>query len=304
LLVGLYGWWADPYLYSEEALSTWNIYILQFIYPAEPTTLEDLNDFRTRIQTLSTHNVKVVLDLHGFGMDAGWFWQDKNIDYDKIDMIFNMLEPFKDSIYAVTLYEENPLEKASALKELYNYVKTKWSWAIVYQWPHPYTDPESFISDVGDADGYVINPYSLRKQAFINYLLPFFQSGKPIICLPYASMGEADMLADQIPILHGLQIPAVFYAIYEDYQIPDAVQKGINSIVAEKWQKIQDAMASLNAPLTMTVEEFAATLHVTRTLAARTIGPLAVPTILLHQFWQLRERFIRPEVHRKLHPVV
>jgi uncharacterized lipoprotein YddW (UPF0748 family) len=42
----------------------------------------------------------------------------------------------------------------------------------------------------------------------------------------------------------------------------------------------------------------------TETMAARSIGPLAVPAALLHQLWRLRERFIRPEVHRKLHPLV
>lgn len=41
-----------------------------------------------------------------------------------------------------------------------------------------------------------------------------------------------------------------------------------------------------------------------KTVAGRSIGPLGVPTALLHQLWRLRERFIRPEVHRKLHPLV
>ena len=38
--------------------------------------------------------------------------------------------------------------------------------------------------------------------------------------------------------------------------------------------------------------------------AARSIGPFGVPGALLHQFWRLRERVIRPEVHKKLHPLV
>lgn len=38
--------------------------------------------------------------------------------------------------------------------------------------------------------------------------------------------------------------------------------------------------------------------------AARSIGPLGVPTALLHQLWKLREKVIRPEVHKKLHPIV
>jgi hypothetical protein len=256
VFVGLYGWWADPYLYSDEALSMWNMYILQFIIPTGPTSLDDLNDFFTRIEALSSRNVKVVLDLHGFGMDGGWFWQDSNIDYAKIDAIFELLEPIKDSVYAVTLYEENPVQKASTLKDLYNYIKTKWPWASVYQWPHPYTDLHSFISDVGDADGYVLNPYSLRNPAFTNYLMPFVQSGKPVICLPYAAVELSDRLAEQIPVLHDLQIPAVFYAIYDNYQIPDAVQKGINSIITVKWLEIQIARAALIASDSATYEEY------------------------------------------------
>ena len=39
-------------------------------------------------------------------------------------------------------------------------------------------------------------------------------------------------------------------------------------------------------------------------LAARSIGPFGVPSALLHQLWRLRERVIRPEVHKKLHPLV
>lgn len=40
------------------------------------------------------------------------------------------------------------------------------------------------------------------------------------------------------------------------------------------------------------------------TIAARTIGPYGVPSALLYQLWKLRERYIRPEVHKKLHPLV
>jgi hypothetical protein len=41
-----------------------------------------------------------------------------------------------------------------------------------------------------------------------------------------------------------------------------------------------------------------------KTAAARTIGPFGLPTAVLHQLWKLRERYIRPEVHKKLHPLV
>lgn len=40
------------------------------------------------------------------------------------------------------------------------------------------------------------------------------------------------------------------------------------------------------------------------TYAARTIGPLGVPSALLHKMWIAREKVIRPEVHKKLHPLV
>lgn len=43
---------------------------------------------------------------------------------------------------------------------------------------------------------------------------------------------------------------------------------------------------------------------ITRTVAARSIGPLGVPSALLHQLWRLRERIISKEVHKKLHPLV
>jgi hypothetical protein len=42
----------------------------------------------------------------------------------------------------------------------------------------------------------------------------------------------------------------------------------------------------------------------TPSFAARSIGPLGVPAAVVHQLWRLREHFIRPEVHRKLHPLV
>lgn len=41
-----------------------------------------------------------------------------------------------------------------------------------------------------------------------------------------------------------------------------------------------------------------------KTFGARTIGPFGVPSALLHQLWILRERTIRKEVHKKLHPLV
>lgn len=41
-----------------------------------------------------------------------------------------------------------------------------------------------------------------------------------------------------------------------------------------------------------------------RSVAARTVGPLGVPAAILRQMWRLRERVIRPAVHRKLHPLV
>jgi hypothetical protein len=315
MLVGLYGWWPDDYLYSPEALSMWNMYILHF-HPI--TSLYDINLFKSRMDTLASNNIMVILDLFGIwpeGQHSG------KINYSVIDTIFNVLESVKDDIFAVTLFEENDLQAADELNAAYDYIKEKWPWATVYQWFNYLEAPYNSISDVG-ADGYVCDPYELGHQGFINYLLPFFQSGKPIICIPYAGVlqdykQDIDYLSDQIPILHGLQIPTVFYANREWHdpddptiqhwqQIHVAVQDGIDSEISAKWQQIQDAITTLDAPLTMTVEEFAASLHVTtsRTLAARTIGPLGVPKALLHQLWRLRERFIRPEVHRKLHPIV
>lgn len=41
-----------------------------------------------------------------------------------------------------------------------------------------------------------------------------------------------------------------------------------------------------------------------KSVMARSIGPLSVPSAFLHQLWRLREWFIRPDVHRKLHPLV
>lgn len=40
------------------------------------------------------------------------------------------------------------------------------------------------------------------------------------------------------------------------------------------------------------------------TIAARNIGTLGVPSVLLYRLWRLRERFISKEVHKKLHPLV
>jgi hypothetical protein len=40
------------------------------------------------------------------------------------------------------------------------------------------------------------------------------------------------------------------------------------------------------------------------TLFGRSIGPLGVPSALLYQLWKLREKYIRPEVHKKIHPII
>ena len=41
-----------------------------------------------------------------------------------------------------------------------------------------------------------------------------------------------------------------------------------------------------------------------KSMAARTVGPLGLPSSVLHGLWVLRERYIRKEVHKKLHPLV
>lgn len=40
------------------------------------------------------------------------------------------------------------------------------------------------------------------------------------------------------------------------------------------------------------------------TLWGRSIGPLGVPQALLYQLWKLREKYIRPEIHKKIHPII
>jgi hypothetical protein len=41
-----------------------------------------------------------------------------------------------------------------------------------------------------------------------------------------------------------------------------------------------------------------------QSVPARTIGPLGIPESMLYQLWRLRQRYIRPEVHKRLHPLV
>lgn len=41
-----------------------------------------------------------------------------------------------------------------------------------------------------------------------------------------------------------------------------------------------------------------------QTLWGKSIGPLGVPSALLYQLWKLREKYIRPEVHKKIHPII
>lgn len=322
MFIGLYGG-MNSYLFSNEAFSMYNMHIFQFTYSG--TSQTNINLFLDSVQALAAKNIKVILDIGDFHFDT-------NISYQQIDNIFNMLEPYQNSIYAVTLSEENPVEKASTLNDFYTYIKAKWPWVKVYQWFGAYPGLSYYsISNVG-TDGYVINPYSLTNPAFTNFLLPFFDSGKPLICLPYAAIQPdfptPDTLSDQIPILHGLQIPSIFYAFLEWHnssnptsyiwkllpiaaENPDAetqaylTANNMTATVAAKWQQMKDAITMLNTAPTMSVQDFRATLHISsRSAAARTIGPLGIPLALLHQLWLLRERFISKEVHKKLHPLV
>jgi hypothetical protein len=41
-----------------------------------------------------------------------------------------------------------------------------------------------------------------------------------------------------------------------------------------------------------------------QTLFGRSIGPVGVPSALLYQLWKLREKYIRPKVHKKIHPII
>jgi hypothetical protein len=41
-----------------------------------------------------------------------------------------------------------------------------------------------------------------------------------------------------------------------------------------------------------------------KSLAARSIGPFGLPAAVVHLLWLARERLIKPEVHKKLHPLV
>jgi hypothetical protein len=63
-----------------------------------------------------------------------------------------------------------------------------------------------------------------------------------------------------------------------------------------------------NSPLNSNAAQIIVTAPVTtppsKSVAARSIGPLALPTNMVHLLWRMRERWIRPEVHKKLHPLV
>ena len=48
----------------------------------------------------------------------------------------------------------------------------------------------------------------------------------------------------------------------------------------------------------------AQTSTTSKSMAARTVGPLGLPASVVHVLWVLRERYIRKEVHKKLHPLI
>lgn len=54
----------------------------------------------------------------------------------------------------------------------------------------------------------------------------------------------------------------------------------------------------------ITITVTAVTAPPSKSVAARSIGPLALPAVVVHGLWRLRERYISKEVHRKLHPLV
>lgn len=41
-----------------------------------------------------------------------------------------------------------------------------------------------------------------------------------------------------------------------------------------------------------------------QTVAARSYGGLGLPAVVLDKLWRLRERFIKPEIHKKIHPII
>lgn len=66
----------------------------------------------------------------------------------------------------------------------------------------------------------------------------------------------------------------------------------------------QPTQGSTTPPITQQPVQMITSAPKNESVPARTIGPLGVPTALLHQLWLLRERFIRSEVHKKLHPLI
>jgi hypothetical protein len=83
------------------------------------------------------------------------------------------------------------------------------------------------------------------------------------------------------------------------YSFKNWLLDGVDAGTANPINILMDTNHALDA-----VFEQIVTPPPTKTVAARSIGPFGVPATLLHQLWRLRERFIRPEVHRKLHPLV
>ncbi len=86
-----------------------------------------------------------------------------------------------------------------------------------------------------------------------------------------------------------------------NYTFPNAGTFQIYAVVTDP-TAANSPLQSASATVTVTAPQLSP--PPSKSVAARSIGPLALPAVIVHELWRLRERYISKEVHRKLHPLV
>jgi len=128
-------------------------------------------------------------------------------------------------VHAIFLSEENVTwnKGLELLNTLYGHIKANYD-VPVYQW---YSTPMLHHAKQR-ADGWVIDPYGMRKDAFRKYLMKYLVLGKPVVdCLhasphrdPAGTRELHDATRDQIEVCREFNVPMFFFCVDTKYGSP------------------------------------------------------------------------------------
>lgn len=128
-------------------------------------------------------------------------------------------------VHAIFLSEENVTwnKGLELLNTLYDHIKANYD-VPVYQW---YSTP-MLHHPKQRADGWIIDPYGMRRDAFRKYLMKYLVMGKPIVdCLhasphrdPAGTRELHEATRDQIAVCRELNVPMFFFCVDTKYGSP------------------------------------------------------------------------------------